>query len=64
MDTVRSSESSRATAHYLALTHQLSVEFASVKREQNVEVDAIEGALRCVHTLEVLLEILAGEVGS
>ena len=59
----QSSESGRATSHDFALTHQLGVEFCAVEREVDVEVDAVEGALRCVHTFEILLEVLAAEVG-
>jgi hypothetical protein len=53
------SESRCAAAHDLALAHQLGVEFGPVQREVDVEVDAVECALRGVHALEVLLEVLA-----
>jgi hypothetical protein len=46
------------------LADQLSVEFGTVESEVNVKVDAVEGALRCVHALEVFLEVLAAKVGS
>jgi hypothetical protein len=45
------------------LADQLGVELGTVQREVNVKVDTVEGALRCVHALEVLLEVLATEVG-
>ena len=44
------------------MTHQLGVEFCAVEREVDVEVDAVEGALRCVHTFEILLEVLAAQI--
>ena len=52
------SESRRATTHDLALAHQLGVELGPVQREVDIEVDAVERALRRIHPLEVLLQIL------
>jgi hypothetical protein len=53
-----------AAAHDLALANELSVKFGTVKREVDVEVHAVEGALGSVHALKVLLEVLAAEIGS
>jgi hypothetical protein len=58
-----SSEAGRAATHDFALADQLSVELRTVESEIDVEVDAVEGTLRCVHALEVLLEVLAAEIG-
>lgn len=58
------SESRRATTHDLALANQLSIEFGTVEREIDVEINSVECALRCVHALEVFLQILAAEIGS
>lgn len=58
------SESRCAAAHDFALAYQLGVELGAVEREVDVEVDAVEGALWGVHALEVLLEVLAAEIGS
>ena len=57
------SESCRAPTHDLALAYQLSIELAAVEGEIDIEVDAVEGALRGIHALEVLLKVLAREVG-
>jgi hypothetical protein len=51
-------ESRRAATHDLALADQFSVELGSVKREVDVEVNAVEGSLGSVHALKVFLEIL------
>lgn len=59
----RLSETRCAAAHNLALADELGVELRAVEREINVEVDAVEGALWSVHALEVLLEVLARQVG-
>ena len=45
------------------MTDQFCVELAPVEGEVDVEVDAIESAVRSVHPLKVFFEILAGEVG-
>jgi hypothetical protein len=55
-------ESRRAATHDLPLTNQLCIEFGPVKCEVNVEVYTVEGSLWSVHTLEVLLEVFAGEI--
>jgi hypothetical protein len=55
-------EPRRAATHDLALAHELSVELGPVERKVNVEVDAVEGSLRGVHALKVLLEVFAREV--
>lgn len=52
-----------ATPHHLALTHQLGIEFAAVERKIDVEIHAVESALRRIHALKVFLEILAREIG-
>jgi hypothetical protein len=57
-------EPCRAAAHDLALANELGVELGTVKREVDVEVYAVEGALGSVHALKVLLEVLAAEIGS
>ena len=57
------SEPRGATTHDFALADELGVEFGAVQGEVDVEVDAVEGALRRVHALEVFLEVLAAEVG-
>lgn len=58
----RLSESSRAATHDLALADKLGVEFGPIKRKVNVEVDAIESALGCIHAFEVFFEVLPGEI--
>ena len=63
MDSIFLSESRRASTHNLTLAHELSVEFGAIERKVDIEVDAIEGALWCVHALEVLFEVLATKVG-
>ena len=45
------------------MTDKLGIELAAVESEVDVEVDAVEGSLGGIHALEVLLEILAREVG-
>jgi hypothetical protein len=55
-------EPRRAAAHDLALTNKLGVEFRSVERKVDVEVDAVEGALGRVHALKVFFEVFAREV--
>jgi hypothetical protein len=55
-------ESRCAAAHDLALADKLGVEFGSVEGEVDVEVNAVEGALGCVHALKVLFEVLARQV--
>jgi hypothetical protein len=57
------SESCRTSAHDFALANELGVEFGTVEGEVDVEVHAVESTLRRVHALEVLLEVLAAEVG-
>lgn len=54
----KSLEPGRASAHHLPLADQLGVEFAPVKGEVDVKVDAVEGPLRRVLPLEVFLQIL------
>jgi hypothetical protein len=58
----RLSELRRAAAHDFTLTHQLGVELAAVECEINVKVHSVKRSLRCIHTLEILLEILAGKI--
>ena len=57
------SESRRAATHDLALADKLSIEFRTVESKVDVEIDAVESALRSIHALEVLLEVLAAEIG-
>ena len=56
------SEARGAAAHDFALADELGVELAAVEGEVDVEVDAVEGALRRVHALEIFFEIFAREV--
>lgn len=57
-DKGRLSKPSRAAAHNLTLADELSVELGSVEGKIDVEVHTVERALRSVHPLKVLLEIL------
>ena len=54
-----SSEARGTAAHDFALADELGVELAAVEGELDVEVDPVEGALRRVHALEILFEVLA-----
>ena len=45
------------------MANELGVEFGAVEGEVDIEVHAVESALRRVHALKVLLEVLAAEVG-
>ena len=56
------SETSRAASHDLTLAYELSVELTAIECQVNIEVDAVKGALRGVHPLEILLQVLPGEV--
>lgn len=56
------SEASRAAAHDFALADELGVELGTVEREVDVEVYTVEGTLGRVHALEVLFEVLSGEI--
>lgn len=56
------SEPGRAATHDLALADKLGVELGAVEGEVDVEIDTVEGALGCVHPLEVLLEILPAQI--
>jgi hypothetical protein len=56
-------EPGRATTHDFALAYELGVEFRTVEREVNVEVNAVESTLGRVHAFEVLFEVLSGEIG-
>jgi len=60
---VESSESGRATPHDFALTYELGIELCAVECEVDVEVNTVEGALGCVHALEIFLQVLAAQVG-
>lgn len=60
----RSSEPGRASSHDFALAHEFGVEFGAVQGQVDVEVDAVESALRGVHALKVLFEVLPAEVRS
>ena len=55
----RSSEASSAAAHNLSLAYKLGTELGAIQRKVDVEVDAVEGALRSIHSLEILLEVLS-----
>jgi len=52
------SETGSAPTHNLALADQLGTEFGTVQREVDVEVHTVEGALRGIPALEVLLQVL------
>lgn len=52
-------KSSCATAHNFSLADELSIEFGPVEGEIDVEVDAIEGTLGCIHAFKVLFEVLS-----
>lgn len=52
-------EACSATAHNLALADQLGAEFGTIQSQVNIKVDTVEGALRGIHALEVLLQVLA-----
>jgi hypothetical protein len=56
------SEACRAAAHDLALANEFSVELRTVESEVDIEIHTVEGALRSVHALEILLEILAAQI--
>lgn len=58
----RSLESRSAAAHHFALAHQLCVEFGSIKCEVDVEIYTVKGSLGGIHSLEILLEILARKI--
>ena len=51
-----------AAAHDLVLADQLGAELTSVQREVDVKVYPVEDTLRCVHALEVGLEVLARQI--
>lgn len=57
-----SSKSGSAASHHFSLAHQFSVEFGSVKREVDVEVYSVKGALWGIHTLEILLQTFARQI--
>ena len=57
--TRRLPESSCAATHDFALADELGVEFGAVEREVDVEVDAVESALRGVHAFKVFFEVLS-----
>ena len=45
------------------MADKFGIEFRSVQREIDIEVDAVEGALWGIHALEVFFEVLSAEVG-
>lgn len=51
------------SAHDLSLTDELCVKLTSVEREVDVKVDAVEGTLGGVHSLEIVFEVFPREVG-
>lgn len=57
-----SSEAGAAATHNITLANQLSIELAAIEGEVDVEVDAVEGALRGVHPLKVLFEVLSRQI--
>jgi hypothetical protein len=58
-----SSPKPRSTSpHHLPLAHQLGVELAPIKREIDIEVNAVESALRRIHPLKILFEVLPREI--
>ena len=52
-------EAGCASSHDFSLADELGVEFAAIEGEVDVEIDAVEGSLRRVHALEILLEVLS-----
>ena len=52
----------RAPPHNLTLTNQLSIKLRPIKREVDIEVDAVKRALGRVHAFKVFFEVLSGEV--
>lgn len=58
----RSSKATGTPSHHFTLAHKLSVEFRSVKREIDVEINTIESPLRRVHAFKVFLEIFTAEI--
>lgn len=57
------SEPRSAATHYFTLADQLGAELGAVQCQVDVEVHPVKCALGRVHALEVLLEVLAGEIG-
>ena len=55
-------KSRSAPPHDIPLTHQFRIEFATVKRQVDIEVDTVKCSLRRIHPLEVLLQILPRQV--
>ena len=56
------SETRSAATHDLPLADEFGTELGPVQRQVDIEVDSVEGSLGGVHALEVLLEVLAGQV--
>lgn len=49
------SESCAASSHDLTLADQLCIEFGTIEREVDIEVNSVEGALWSIHPFKVFL---------
>lgn len=58
----RLAETSTAAAHDLTLANKLGAKLGSIKGQVDIEVDTVKGALWSVHSLKVLLQVLAREI--
>ena len=56
------SEPCRTPPHRFALADELGIKFATVERKVDIEVNPIERALRRIHPLEILLQILPRQI--
>lgn len=56
------SKSGSTPAHNLTLANQLGIKLTSVKREIDIEVHSVECSLRCIHSLEIFLQVLPRQV--
>mgnify|MGYP007126126597 CR=1 FL=1 len=61
-DEEESFESCSAPTHHLALADQFGIELGPVQGKVNVKVHSIESTIGRIHALEILLQVLAGEV--
>lgn len=52
----------RTASHNLSLADKFGTQFRTVEREVDIEIDTIECSLWSVHTLKVLLQVLAAEI--
>jgi hypothetical protein len=61
-ETDRLSESRGTSSHDFTLTNELSVKFASIEGEVDVEIDTVKRPLGSIHPFEVFLEILSRKI--